>query len=328
MHELNILAADIGGSTSRFSFFLAGGKNGSLTFLARQHFATQCFPNLESMLEELENNKPPFTLSSAHSFILALPGPITADDRIEMANIPWPVVKDSIQRLVPLATVAFINDFAAQAHGCLLPQTQSQTTVIRKGQSLPEGRAAVIGAGTGLGHCTLLPGDKSFRALPSEAGQCAFPFEFPREREFVDFLSSQKENGSAPSNDLIVSGPGLALLWEFFSGQNLSPTEATKMVAHTDTARKMFSRFYARAIRNFTLCTLALAGVYITGGVAANNPEFLKEPEFHDEFLRTPRYRKMLESIPLTHCWNPDLGLWGAAHLGTFTQGVLNGVQI
>jgi glucokinase len=76
-----------------------------------------------------------------------------------------------------------------------------------------------------------------------------------------------------------------------------------------------FARFYGRACRLYALHTLALGGVYITGGMALRLP-VLTHPAFAEEFRHSAAHRPLLEKIPVWHVRKPQAGLWGAALYG------------
>ena len=76
-----------------------------------------------------------------------------------------------------------------------------------------------------------------------------------------------------------------------------------------------YARFYGRACRNYVLATLALGGLYITGGMALRVPA-LSHPAFAEEFHNSLAQERLLRNIPVFHVRKPEAGLWGAALYG------------
>ncbi len=152
------------------------------------------------------------------------------------------------------------------------------------------------------------------RVLPSEGGNSEFPFSNREEYAFADFV--RKETGLARLiGDTIVSGSGLAHLFAFHTGLRPHPHEATAKAADHPPVLEWFARFYGRICRNFVLDTLALGGLYITGGMALRLP-VLEHPAFREEFHDSLAQRGLLEQVPVWHIRNRQAGLWGAAIYG------------
>jgi len=76
------------------------------------------------------------------------------------------------------------------------------------------------------------------------------------------------------------------------------------------------ARFYGRVCRDFALNTLCFGGLYISGGLAARNPEIIYHPCFIEEFFACEKMSHILKQIPIYHIKNQDIGLWGAAFYG------------
>ncbi len=175
---------------------------------------------------------------------------------------------------------------------------------------------AVIGAGTGLGHCALLATDGGgFLPLPSEAGHAAFPFYGKTETAYRDFLM-ERTGAEYPYGDIVVSGPGLTHLHAFLTGREMSPKDIVAEIPPESETTVLFSRFYARACRNYALTVLALGGLFIAGGVAMKNPFLVVNDHFRKEFTESRHYGPMLRQIPVSLIVSEDSGLWGAAHYG------------
>ena len=173
----------------------------------------------------------------------------------------------------------------------------------------------MMGAGTGLGQCALVPDSRGVYALlMSEAGHAGFAFHGKKEKAFEDFVIRQTGRPYV-TGDMLVTGPGLALVHRFLTGQDLPPGR----MAENSPTRIWFSRFYGRAARHFALTVLPLGGLFISGGVAAHHPTLVDSPEFLSEFTRHWVFGELLSTIPIQLQTDPDAGLKGAALYGLQT---------
>ena len=314
-----MLAADIGGTNSRFSMFsLEGGKP-----------VYKCGVVISSREEEFSHllNKL-FTcwpvewteLARVSHVVVAAAGPVR-DGRIEMTNADFAVEQDQIQSFFPDAEVLLMNDFEAQAWACLSPAVAEAELVLPgEGADAPvflsSTPVAVVGAGTGLGAAWLMPGSEP-RVLPSEAGHMSFPFDVrdEEERAFAAFLAG--ESPILPTAGHVLSGSGLGKLHEFFTGQKEDPAWFTAKpdFVESNTCR-LFARFYGRFCRMAALSLLPQA-VVIAGGVAEKTPALVRHEEFAREFGRAAgAHGDFLSRVPVWLNRHPQSGLWGAAEAG------------
>ncbi|MFH1092175.1 MAG: glucokinase, partial [Pseudomonadota bacterium] len=270
------------------------------------------FPHL---LQNLEASGFGCRLEDFHAAVFAVPGPVKDPSYAAMANIPWVIDLNQAQGLLGAARTFLINDFAAQAYACLT-EAVKDAVLLHPGTAEDKSLLSIIGAGTGLGHCSLTPdGRGGYLALPSEAGHAAFPFLTDREQEYQRFLLQETGQPFA-TGDLVVSGTGLSRLHRFLTGKNLSPPEVAGVLTPRAETTIWFARFYARACRNFALTLLPLAGLYISGGLAIHNRFLVQNEHFLEEFSHCPHYGELLRSIPLFLNINEEIGLWGAAFYG------------
>ena len=314
-----MLAADIGGTNSRFSMFSV--EDGKPVY--------KCGVVISSREEEFSHllNKL-FTcwpvewteLARVSHVIFAAAGPVR-DGRIEMTNADFAVEQDQIQSFFPDAEVLLMNDFEAQAWACLSPTVAEAELVLPgEGADAPVFQSstpvAVVGAGTGLGAAWLMPGNAP-RVLPSEAGHMSFPFDVrdEEERAFAAFLAG--ESTILPTAGHVLSGSGLGKLHEFFTGHKEDPAWFTAKpdFVESDTCR-LFARFYGRFCRMAALSLLPQA-VVIAGGVAEKTPALVRHEEFAREFGRAAgAHGDFLSRVPVWLNRHPQSGLWGAAEAG------------
>lgn len=304
------LAADIGGTNSRFALFR--DVDGTLEMLQVERIPTRQARSFSDLLALLKQGPLNQSLGLCRAAVLAVPGAVQRGVYANPPNIPWDIHIPEIDlEGLPEATT-LLNDFAAQAYAC---KTAAVDSAVPINQGLPEhlGVVGVIGAGTGLGHGILvaLP-DGRRMALPSEAGHAAFPFASQDERRFERFVLQRLALKYVVA-DVIVSGQGLSLLHHFHFGKKLLPHQAAAAMNEDSPVLAWFSRFYGRACRQFALNILATGGMYISGGVAAKNPLLVQHPEFMREFQDSQHYGELLQDIPISLNTNEDSGLWGAA---------------
>lgn len=307
----HILAADIGGTSSRFGHFLAAS-DGTITLATVARLQTAAADSFVDLLGRLPQAGFDLRPDIADAAVFAVPGAVVGR-RVTFANIDWALDLDALADAFGLTASACVNDFLAQAHGCLLLDDTAETVL--PGGMNPLLVRAVIGAGTGLGHAALVPvGDDRVLALASEAGQAAFPFADGQELEFCRFLCAA--TGEAyPRGDSVVSGPGLACLHRFLTGEDLSPAEVSARLTPGHPTAALFARFYGRAARQYALGLVAAGGVYISGGVAAKNPLLVMHPEFAREFHDSPTYGGLLRNTPVRLIRHEHVGLFGAARI-------------
>ncbi|MBF0481778.1 MAG: glucokinase [Desulfovibrionaceae bacterium] len=312
-----ILAADVGGTNSRFAVFEVLG--GELALSRAQVDAptagASCF---EELLERALTLGLAWSPQEIDVAVLAVAGPVEAGRYAKLANAALTVDARSVGERFGLTRVVLINDFLAQAYACLSPAAAT-ARVVQAGKGLAQAALAVIGAGTGLGHCALIP-DRSggYLAAPSEAGHAAFPFTV-EETDVSRFIRGETGQ-DAPYVEAVVSGPGLALIHKFCTGRDLSPTEAAAELTPGSQTAGLFARFYGRACRNYVLACLGRGGLFVSGGVAAKNPFLVDHDAFRTEFSACPAFADWLAKLPVKLVGREDFGLWGAAVYGLKTM--------
>lgn len=320
-----ILAADIGGTHSRFAVFKAQEPN-ELRMLHKESLNTPEASSLGELLDQLAAMDFPLSPRTADYTVIALAGPVRDGKIVEsLANIKWSVDLTDPAQDPGTKDILLINDFMAQAYACRSGAV-ADAKQIMAGTKDPKGALAVVGAGTGLGKCALIPDERGmFIALPSEGGHTDFPFLTQEEFDFGRFL--QQEAGIKQiTGDLVISGRGLPLLHRFLTGQNLSTEEvAATFDAGDSRTLRWAARFYGRICRNYAIEVLATGGVYVTGGVAAKSPEIIEHPAFAEEFRFCEFPSGLMDDIPLWLNHNEDSGLWGSALVGVQRLGGLPG---
>ncbi|MCW5200247.1 glucokinase [Desulfobulbus sp. F4] len=306
------LTGDIGGTNSRFACFQQ--KSSNLLLESAIAVKTNDFYSFEELLNELRKNGSQFDVHQYSKFVLAIPGPVTPVDVLSFPNIKWEISKSSLKKLYPNTEISFINDFTAQAYGCLTEAVADALPLIKTEQARDD--IAIVGAGTGLGHGTLKKtAQGGYLHLPSEAGQIPFPFASDGfEQQYRTFIV-QQTGITHPVGDNVVSGRGLALLHQFLTGKVFSPSEVAVELDDASETTQWFAKFYARDCRNYVLTTLAGGGkLFISGGVAIKNPFLVDNDAFRNEFLQgSDTAQDVLAHISVSLIRDERIGLFGAA---------------
>ena len=172
-----IFAADIGATNCRFALFQANRDDPGkpmLSLLREKWLAGKDYPDFRQALKTLraiwEDDKdgpiPPDDPAPAIA-VLAPAGPIEGD-ACRISNLPWIIRAQDVRNELGIADVRLLNDFAAQAHACLIPDHIDAAPIL-PGVAVPGAPTAVAGAGTGFGQALILDSDNP----PSSPAQSA-----------------------------------------------------------------------------------------------------------------------------------------------------------
>jgi glucokinase len=308
-----ILAADVGGTFSRFAVFEISGDG--LFIQQNCRMPTWDVDDFSRFVDAMQANELAQWVTRCTDVVVAVPGPVRHGRALNLPNVPWNL---DIMRLreafpqVPDDRVYLINDFAAHAMACQLP-IHASAICVQHGEVDPAGLLAVIGAGTGMGGCSLLfGGSQTPVVVPSEAGHVNFAFHGADEKQYEAFL--QRETGLERIDcNLVVSGRGLTLLHKFVTGVTLSPQEVTQELSSETEVCQIFATYYGRAARNYALSVLPTGGMYVAGGVAARAHCLVDHNAFRNEFSFSAAHHDLLSNIPIHLIVNEESGVWGAA---------------
>ncbi|WP_320041227.1 glucokinase [uncultured Desulfobacter sp.] len=313
-----IIVSDIGGTNSRFAAFETSFSD---KLSIRDHITLNtCDVNsFDELLARLSKSSFIWSITDADIIVLAVPGSTQDNRHIRMSNVEWPIRIAMLEAALSKATKIFIiNDFVAQAYGCLSKAVE-QVKQIKAGKLDFYNTLAIIGAGTGLGYCALRYGSNNrYTDVPSEGGHALFSFTGLEEMKFQEFVMSEC-NLTQVRGDDVLSGRGLAILHRYLTGKKLNPSEIASEFTQETQTKHWFARFYGRACRNYALTVLSLGGLFLSGGIATKNPALFKCQSFIDEFMNSLDKAYLLEAIPIFVIQNELFGLWGAA-----TYGLLN----
>lgn len=311
-----IIAADIGGTNCRLGLFRV--EDGVLDLVRARWIKTESVTCADEFIAATAAE---FDIESASALVAAIAGPVEANIRGQLTNGSLVLDLEPHQPLHKSLRLCVLNDFMAQAWAIISPLgLKSRQICGPEGASLQATRA-VLGAGTGFGYASIPLVDGKWIPVPSENGHVVFPFLTKEELDFGKFLCEKLDIPYATADDA-VTGRGLAILHEFLTGDALEPAEVgnTFLSCESETLQ-WYSRFYGRSCRNWILTTMCAGGMWIAGGIAAQNPLTVTCATFQEELEGGRQWSDFIKSVPIRLIEDVNSGLWGAAYMGWVLTG-------
>ena len=332
-----LLAADVGGTKTLLGLFTPRPDRPSAIDVGE--FVTLDFASLEPMIESfLESRDVEAKHIEAATFGVA--GAVT-DQVARLTNVPWLVDGAAIGDRLAFRKTHVLNDLEALAFGVTVLEP-GELKMLQRGVPHPNGNAAVIAAGTGLGEALLLNINGRFVPGASEGGHADFAARTPRE---IELLSELTRIYGRVSVESVLSGPGLVNVYQFTHqsfgkspmrtfgvvppeflcaavGPVSDPVELPAKISrcaldracdHCVEALDIFVGIYGAESGNIALRTVATAGVYVGGGIAPKILPALESGTFLDAFRAKEPMADYVATIPVAVILNPDAGLLGAA---------------
>jgi len=169
-----IIAADIGGTNSRFAVFIAH-EDGTLELSRSLWLETQKASSFSNLLELASAQGVPLSPDIIDAAVFAVAGPVAGKAYSAPPFIPWDIDAQVLRQEFGIKNSWLINDFVAQAYACISPIMAAALQVL-PGEVDQAAAKVVIGAGTALGQAALLPDGKGgYVPAPSEDGHASFP---------------------------------------------------------------------------------------------------------------------------------------------------------
>lgn len=316
-----ILAADVGGSKTFVGLFETARPRPRQ--LELHEMRTLDFTGLPALLRAAVGD----VGSRVQAVSLGIAGPIV-DGSATMTNVPWRVSGAEITTATGVSDVRLLNDLEAMAHAVLVLHDDELHT-LQAGRPAPDGNAAIIAAGTGLGEAILHRVDGRSRPVASEAGHADFAARTDEELALVTALRARYGRVDV---ERVVSGPGLVNIARHTHrgphcpvAGNLEAADAAARVSEAGTpehapacpscgaAVHLFVRAYGAEAGNLALRALATAGVYLGGGIAPKMLDALAEGGFLSAFGAKAPMDGLLADVPVHVILNDQAGLIGAA---------------
>lgn len=319
------LGADIGGTNSNFGLFEQ--KNNSIHLIASYHIKSKTITDFSAAVQQLlQQITTDYSATITHMCIAAA-GIITDNrTRCKPTNLSITIDTNQIQQQTSLIQVLLVNDFEVIGYGLEYLDPKRIVTV-NKGKDWPHANKVIIGAGTGLGTCIMryYESEQKYHPVATEAGHMDFAAHTQQELDITNYITSSEQRTGPISYEDILSGSGIGRMYAYFSNmignaqvvKQLYPDaifNARNANQQAFSTFSLYTRVYGRYAKNSALASLALAGVYIAGGIAAKNIDMFKQPEFMQEFTACPKLKDFLMNIPIHVITDYNVSLWGSAH--------------
>jgi glucokinase len=327
-----ILAGDTGGTSTRLGLFeIRGGAlkvRASAVFPSRDH----------ASLDEIVSKFAAAALEPIGHACFGVPGPVERG-RVVTTNLPWVVEAKALETVLDGAAVWLINDLEANAYG-IEALDPGDLARIAPGRPRPEGNAAVISAGTGLGEAGLAWDGRRHHPFATEGGHADFAPVDGLQIELLRFL--MKEFGHV-SVERVCSGPGLHNIYRFLRDTDraeeppwlreaIEGHDPAAVISETALAGRselcvraldLMVSIYGAEAANLALKIMARGGVYLGGGIPPRILPRLRAPIFLEAFLAKGRLRPLLEEMPIRVILNDQAALLGAAWCAAHRGGLL-----
>ncbi|MGZ3420707.1 MAG: glucokinase [Polyangiales bacterium] len=323
-----LLIGDVGGTKTILRLIGDSGET-----LANERFDSKAFGDLNAIVQlflEKWKGEPP-----KHA-AFGIAGPVV-DGVCKTTNLPWHVDEKAIAQRASLTSARLLNDFESTAWGVLTLPAQSIAT-LQVGEKKPHGAIAVIGAGTGLGEAMLVwnTASQEYQVVASEGGHADYA---PRDETEIELLRWLKQKFGRVSWERVVSGTGLANIYQFLRESGAAP-ESAAVRKELDAGRTqndwgpvigkhasagddvlsvravdLFVTSYGAEAGNLALKALATGGVYVTGGIAPKTLKKLQDGSFMRAFRDKGRLGSVVDKIPVHVVLDPEVALLGALYV-------------
>ena len=331
-----VLAGDIGGTRARLALFEPGAATACFerTLPSRDHAD---FATLLAAFLDLAGQRRGAQGQTIEAAAFGVAGPVDGEGgeaRVRATNLPWTLSAGEIAEPLGGCPVTLVNDLIAVGLGALASPIDTRLDLNPEaGAGEPQGHAAVIAPGTGLGEALFFHDGSRHRPMPSEGGHCDFAPNDEREAALLAYLRGRF--GGHVSYERILSGDGFSSLYAFarHAGLGRCTPDADEQLAGagdpnaritawardgTDECAVIACRLFARILGaeagNVALKALPTGGVFIAGGLVRHVLSFVREHTL-EGFLDKGRFATMLGRMPLWVVADGELGIAGAKRL-------------
>lgn len=314
-----LLAGDIGGTKTLLGLFsTTGGRPERVTV---RIYPTARYDSFGAILDAFfgEVGRPD-TIAAAAAGVA---GPV-ANRRATLTNVGWSITADDIATNCSTPRVRLLNDLEATATSVEVLR-HDELESLQAGSRDPNGNAAVISVGTGLGAALLHRVDGRLYPLSTESGHADFAARTDRELELVRML---RDRFGRAEVEQVLSGRGILNLHALTHAGRACPAvndpgapdaaliskaALERTCADCLEALHLFVAAYGAEAGNLALRALPRAGVFIGGGIAPKILPLLQDGRFMQAFLDKAPMGDLVARIPVSVILNPEAGLLGAA---------------
>ena len=332
--EKIVLICDIGGTNVRFGLYNENQKS-LVSFDGKYKCAD--FPSFEAAVQhyfsEQKNSKYP------ELCVVGAAGDIDEKNgKIIATNTPWKADIQKLQQAFPFIKKAqLVNDFALQGWA-LADMTKNQYCPLFNSVSnvdLSDGKVVVIGPGTGLGTCVIMPDRNGIQNVyTSEAGHNTVPhvhFENFADRIFnqtiFGIISNHYKNmGQQVITEHFVSGTGIVNIYHalkdaYIPAEKKDRTSAEKiekLARQNDLiALKTFDFFnaYLGAHSGSMVATTKTEKIFFCGGVMASpwiRNNLQRTPYFKEQFIPRSGLTEAMKKVHIYASEYRDMSTLGA----------------
>jgi len=310
------LVADIGGTNARFAVHDINNddiKNIIVLSVEKYpHFLTA----LTDFIDQIEQKGGWEPLPGAACLAVACP---VDGEIIRLSNSHWSINKTELSQQLNNINVDIINDFSAIAYSISSLQSE-EWYQLGGGTPQADKPVAILGPGTGLGMCTMVPVDKGFLILDGEGGHIDFA---PTSTQEVAILTELNKRFQRVSIERLLSGAGIINIYQALckiksakefhnTAQDISTAAINGKDKIAVEALSVFCRVLGSIAGNLAMITGAKGGVYIAGGIVPRIINFIDNSECRSQFEDKGRFESYVKQIPLRILLKDQPGLHGA----------------
>jgi glucokinase len=315
-----ILAADVGGTTTRIGLF--DPERPRPRARVSTTLPTASFPDFPSLITAfLDRESIDRARLDRAGFGVA--GPVV-DNVARLTNVPWRIEALDVATAFGLRHVRLLNDLEAMA--CSVPVLEdAELYTLQQGAAHPNGNISVIAAGTGLGIAMLHRVAGRLIPSPSEGGHADFAARTEREIALLRGLTSRFGRAEI---EQVVSGQGLVNCYRITHHDgcraDIRPESRDAPAAISEAALagtcpgcvealELFVEAYGAVAGNLVLGTVSTGGLYLGGGIAPKILPALTTGAFLKAFTSKAPLDGLLARVPVKVILNEKAGLLGAA---------------
>lgn len=331
------LLGDIGGTNIRLSLL----KNNEINEVS--YYKTSDFSKIEEVISLYLNkvNETPL------HFVFGVAG-IVQKEVVKLTNADFEIDKARLKALYPNTKITLVNDFILQGYG-VLKVDEKNLRQFGPGTK-DKGVQLVLGPGTGLGSCFVIPKeDGSYTILSSEGGHASLSAITPNQQKILAEITKDE---MPVSFEDVISGSGLCRLYQAilkinqlapdaawlkekeemlqaFSVQStmesafipLRPKEITALAEAQDEVALLtfwyFFEFLGIYASNLALTLKTTGGVYLVGNLL--NLEAIKglliKSQFRKYFELKGFFSNYLKEIPIFLVEQTNIQIEGLVYL-------------
>ncbi|MGE5178835.1 MAG: glucokinase [Bacteroidota bacterium] len=324
-----ILAGDVGGTKTHLALFPAEGRGRIGAPVADETYPSGDFPTLEAMVDHFRASHDGPVAAASIGFAGAV-----SEGRGVGTHVAWVADEQVLARHLRIPRAHVINDLVAAGWG-IPALTPRDLATLLPGRPDPDGNAAIVSAGTGLGETSLVRYRGDLIPVASEGGHADFA---PRTDLEIEVFRALRAEFGRVSVERVLSGLGLAnvarVLHRMEGAETalrehereagagglpaaISGNALARTCAACAQTLDLFVGVYGAEAGNAALRALALSGVYLGGGIAPQILPALQKPIFMEAFLAKEPHQALLERVPVHVVVNDRSALLGAARYAT-----------